>query len=128
MQFAQLVIRSAAFLLVVGPAFAEDNPNVVIFDNAIDPAATEEILASASEQSAAEMLFAGWQASRQLYLDAVEAGADDAQIALLRSVELASASAYEAALIAQNTVQLASAAPVVLTDEMFVELIAPVAE
>ena len=109
---------AAALILLGGSAMAQD----VIFDNAIDPSVAEELLA----EPAADALFVQWQTAHQLYEAAVTTGADATEIETLRAEAETAARAYEADLVAQNTVRLATVAPVVLDDEMFAALIAPV--
>ena len=111
---------ATALILLGGSAMAQD----VIFDNAIDPSIADELM----EQPAADALFLRWQTARELYEAAIASGADAAETASLLSDAETAARAYEADLVAQNTVQLATAAPVVLDDEMFAALIAPVTD
>ena len=110
---------AATLILFGGSAMAQD----VIFDNAIDPAIAEQLLA----EPAADALFAEWQTALALHETAVTSGADAAAIAALQTAAETAAQAYEAELVAQNTVQLAALAPVLLDDDMFAALIAPAA-
>ncbi|MEM9319077.1 MAG: hypothetical protein AAGA70_08720 [Pseudomonadota bacterium] len=59
-----------------------------------------------------ETLFAGWQMSRALLEDAIDAGADPAEIALLRRAADAAAQAYGTSLLARNSMTFAGADPV----------------
>lgn len=58
--------------------------------------------------SAAEALFMGWLTSRHLHQEAIDRGASEIEIAHLRAAADAAGAAYEAVMIAQNTVQSAA--------------------
>ncbi|MEM6610249.1 MAG: hypothetical protein AAF689_16930 [Pseudomonadota bacterium] len=126
-RFATLLAAGALSLTATGAAQAEDATGTgVIFDNAIDPAAADEIIDAAHSLSASETLFLGWQMSYQMYQDAAAIGAASGELTALEAASTAAGAAYEAALIAQNTVQLAAAGPEPMSDEMLAELFAPI--
>ncbi|MBF9031060.1 hypothetical protein HKCCE3408_11705 [Rhodobacterales bacterium HKCCE3408] len=115
------ICGTIAALLVATAATAQDaDSDAVIFENSVDATVMADIT---EDSGAATMLFAGWQIAYQLHQDAIAAGAGDAEIeALLRASE-AAAAAYEATLVAQNTVQMASVGLEPMTDEMLAEMI-----
>ena len=126
---ASIATFTAAAMAMTGAATAQDlSDGDVIFDNAIDPAEAEAIVEAADNQTLVEGLFISWMLSRQMYRDALEAGTEGAEITALEAAAEAAGNAYEAALIAQNTVQLASAEPTPLSDDMVAEMFVPTAE
>lgn len=84
--------------------------------------ATDQRVNVSLSHTPAQSLFVGWQMSQELYDDALDRGADATEVLLLANAAEAAADAYEAALIAQNTVTLSASQPVLLTDEMLAEL------
>lgn len=120
---AKLASVTLVATLLAGASGAQDaTDELVIFDNAIDPAVTDMTMAEVMAPNAADAMFVGWQISYQMYRDGRDAGMTDIQLTALQTAADAAGAAYEAALIAQNTLQVSAVEPQVLSDEMFAEL------
>ncbi|MEM9755922.1 MAG: hypothetical protein AAF914_08015 [Pseudomonadota bacterium] len=112
----------AAISLAAGAALAQDaGDDAVIFENAVDPSVVDAYLDPAGAL-AVDRLYTAWNLTREAYASAEAAGADPADLLVLAAAVEASGTAYETALVAQNSVMMADLGMQPLDDATIVEL------